>query len=56
MIFEIQWLTEENRAAKKYSRRGIVNAHELLDKEMGVDMISFSWFPDLDMGIVGVIG
>ena len=48
-------LTDGNRAAKKYSRRGIINAHELLDKEMGVDMISYSWFPDPDTGIVGVM-
>lgn len=46
----------ENRAATKYSRRGVINAHELLDKEMGVDCITFSWFPDPVTGVVGVVG
>ena len=44
-----------NRAAKKYSRRGIINAHELLNKEMGVDMISYFQFLDSDTGIVDVM-
>ena len=43
------------RAVKKYSRRGIINAHELLQKEMGVDCITFSWFPDPDTGVLGVV-
>lgn len=43
------------RAAKKYSRRGIINAHELLQKEMAVDCITFSWFPDPDTGVLGVV-
>ena len=45
----------ESRAAKKYSRRGIINAHELLDKEMAVSCITFSWFPDPDTGVLGVV-
>jgi len=42
------------RAAKKYSRKGITNAHQLLDKEMHVACITFSFFPDPDTGVMAV--
>ena len=50
------WLTNLlTRAAKKYSRKGIKNAHELLHKEMFVSSITFSFYPDPDDGMIGVI-
>ena len=44
------------RAAKKYSRKGIINAHQLLHKEMFVSCITFSFFPEQESGVMGVIG
>ena len=43
------------RAAKKYSRRGILNAHQLLNKEMNVSCIIFSFFQDPDSGVLRVV-
>jgi hypothetical protein len=43
------------RAAKKYSRKGISNAHQLLHKEMYVSCVTFSFYPDPDTGVIGVV-
>jgi hypothetical protein len=43
------------RAAKKYSRQGISNAHQLLHKEMYVSCVTFSFYPDPDTGVIGVV-
>jgi hypothetical protein len=43
------------RAAKKYSRKGIINAHQLLQKEMYVSCMTFSFFPEPETGIMGVV-
>jgi hypothetical protein len=44
-----------SRAAKKYSRRGVMNVHELLDKEMNMSCVTFSFFRDPDSGVLGVV-
>jgi hypothetical protein len=44
-----------SRAAKKYSRKGILNSHELLHKEMYVSCITFSFYPEPDSGMIGVV-
>ena len=43
------------RAAKKYCQKGISNAHNLLHKQMFVSCISFSFFPDPDTGVMGIV-
>jgi hypothetical protein len=43
-----------HRAAKKYSGKGIINAHELLEKEMNVSCITFSFYPNPDTGVMAV--
>ena len=35
--------------------KGIVNAHELLQKEMYVSCITFSFYPEPDTGVVAVV-
>ena len=42
------------RAGKKYGRKAIVNAHQLLDKEMYISCITLSMAPDPDTGAMGV--
>lgn len=42
------------RAAKKYGRKGIVNVHELLEKEMYISCITLAFVPDPDTGMMGV--
>jgi hypothetical protein len=43
-----------HRAAKKYGRKAIVNAHQLLDKEMYISCITLSMVPDSETGSMGV--
>ena len=43
-----------NRAAKKYGRKAIVNAHQLLEKEMSIGCLTVSMVQDPDTGVMGV--
>ena len=51
----IRQFTDKYRAAKKYSRKGIINAHQLLQKQMYVSCITFSFVPEPETGVVGVV-
>jgi hypothetical protein len=48
-------LTSDCRAAKKYSCKGIKNAHELLHREMYISSVDFVFFPNSDTGRMNVI-
>ena len=43
------------RAARKHSRKAIVDAHQLLYKEMYVSCITYSFYPDPDDGVYGIV-
>jgi hypothetical protein len=50
-----KFIDKQNSAAKKYSRKGIINAHQLLQKEMYVSCITFSFNPEADTGVMAVV-
>ena len=43
------------RAARKYSHKAIVDAHQMLHKEMFMSCITYSFYPDLDDGEYGIV-